>query len=56
MSAGLLNKEERQAAWEKDCLRWRHKVLTGKHAHWCPCWDELPVDETTPEWPCGCYE
>jgi hypothetical protein len=29
-------------------------VLTGKHAHWCPDWDYLPIDETTPEWPCPC--
>lgn len=41
--------------WRRDCLRWRGRVLTGKYAHWCFEWDELPVDETcTNEWPCGC--
>jgi hypothetical protein len=40
--------------WVRDCLLWRKRVLTGKHAHWCDDWDGLPVDETTPEWPCAC--
>jgi hypothetical protein len=40
--------------FDRDCMRWRGKVLTGKFAHWCEEWDGLPVDETTPEWPCGC--
>lgn len=40
--------------WQDDCLHWRGYVLTGKHAHYCPMYDGLPVDETTPEWPCGC--
>jgi hypothetical protein len=42
--------------WEEDCLEWRGSVLTGKHAHWCPEWDDLPIDETCAEWPCGCAE
>lgn len=42
--------------WEADCIRWRGKMLNGYHAHWCIEWDGLPVDETTPEWPCGCGE
>ena len=41
--------------WRKDCLHWRGKVLTGAKSHWCDEWDGLPVDETTPEWPCGCW-
>ena len=45
---------EPSADWIEDCLRWRGKVLTGKHTHWCPHWDYLPIDETTPEWPCPC--
>jgi hypothetical protein len=45
---------EPSADWIEDCLRWCGKVLTGKHAHWCPHWDYLPIDETTPEWPCPC--
>jgi len=40
--------------WVEDCKRWRGKVLTGEHSHWCPDWDLLPIDETTPEWPCVC--
>lgn len=37
-----------------DSLHWRGRVLTGRHAHWCVEWDDLPIDETCPEWPCGC--
>jgi hypothetical protein len=40
--------------WIDDCIKWRGRVLTGKHGHWCGEWDDLPVDETTDEWPCGC--
>jgi hypothetical protein len=40
--------------WKEDCMKWRGKVLTGAKAHWCYEWDGLPVDETTPEWPCNC--
>lgn len=41
--------------WVIDCLRWRGDELMGKYCHWCFDWDGLPVDETTPEWPCGCF-
>lgn len=37
-------------------MHWRTRVLTGKYSHWCYEWDELPVDETCMEWPCGCKE
>jgi len=47
---------EPSADWIEDSMRWRGKVLTGKHAHWCPDWDFLPIDETCPEWPCPCSE
>jgi len=47
---------EREQEWRQDCLRWRDKVLTGRFRHWCFEWDGLPVDETTQEWPCGCFE
>lgn len=40
--------------WREDSKRWRGRVLTGKHGHWCPDWDFLPIDATTPEWPCPC--
>lgn len=43
--------------WIDDCNKWRGKVLTGRFAHWCCEWDELPVDETTMEiTSCRCYE
>lgn len=44
----------RMNAWDADCMKWRGHLLRGKHAHWCWDWDLLPVDETCPEWPCGC--
>ena len=40
--------------WVEDSLHWRGKVLVGKYAHWCPDWDDLPIDETCREWPCTC--
>jgi hypothetical protein len=27
--------ESFQAEWERDCLHWRGKVLTGHFSHWC---------------------
>ena len=44
-----------KAEWEADCMRWRGRTLTGRYPHWCWDWDGLPVDDTTPEWPCACY-
>jgi hypothetical protein len=41
--------------WFDDCMHWRGKVLEGRYRHWCFDWDELPVDETTGEFPCGCF-
>jgi hypothetical protein len=40
--------------WRKDCLKWRGRVLTGSLGHWCDEWDGLPIDQTTPEFPCKC--
>jgi len=40
--------------WERECLRWHKRILTGEKAHWCDDWDGLPVDETCTEWPCSC--
>lgn len=42
--------------WELDCMHWRGKVLTGLYAHWCRDWDDLPIDESCPEWPCVCEQ
>jgi hypothetical protein len=45
------------AHWIEDCNHWWGKVLTGKKAHWCPDWDDLPIDETCDEIKCClCYE
>lgn len=38
----------------EDCMKYRGRLLTGKYRHWCPDWDFLPIDETCPEFPCGC--
>jgi hypothetical protein len=38
----------------EDCWKWRRALLTGKYAHWCAEWDDLPIDETCAEWPCEC--
>ena len=35
--------------WKEDCLHWWGKVLTGPGAHWCPDWDDLPIDDTCEE-------
>lgn len=40
--------------WLADCKKWRGRQLTGQFGHYCEEWDGLPVDETTPEWPCSC--
>ena len=42
--------------WVQDCLYWRGKVLKGDHRHWCPDWDFLPIDSTSIEYPCACYQ
>ena len=50
------NSHKELTEWEADCLKWRGKILTGKHAHWCMDWDDLPIDETCSEWPCACAD
>jgi len=35
--------------WREDCLYWWGKVLVGECAHWCPDWDDLPIDTTCGE-------
>lgn len=40
--------------WELDCMYWMGQVLTGDYAHWCPDWDDLPIDETCLEFSCCC--
>ena len=43
--------------WVDDCMHWRGVVLTGKKAHWCSEWDDLPVDESCREFKaCRCFD
>ena len=39
--------------WVADCYLYWGYTLTGKHAHWCPEWDFLPVDESCGEFHLG---
>jgi len=38
--------------WIEDSMDWWGYVLTGEYAHWCPDWDDLPIDETKKEFIC----
>ena len=41
--------------FEKECLRWHGRNLTGNYAHYCPDWDYLPIDDTCVEFQsCTC--
>jgi len=40
--------------WVADSTKFRGKVLTGRYAHWCDDFDNLPVDETCEEFENGC--
>ena len=43
--------------WVKACMHWYGYVLTGKYAHWCNDWDDLPIDDTCEEIACcTCFE
>lgn len=42
-------KNEPSDDWKEDCMKWWGKILTGDKAHWCPEWDDLPIDETCDE-------
>ena len=43
--------------FERESLKWRGVVLAGKYRHWCAEWDDLPTDETCPEFEvCSCFE
>jgi hypothetical protein len=40
--------------WIDDCMEFYGSVLTGKKSHWCPEWDDLPIDETCSEFNACC--
>ena len=49
--------KERARLWEKECMHYIGRILTGKQAHYCYNWDGLPVDETTGEYAvCECFK
>lgn len=43
-----------KARLQASFLHWRGRLPAGKHAHECPDWDGLPIDELCPEWSCPC--
>ena len=41
--------------FEKECIRWHGRNLTGKYVHYCSDWDYLPIDDTCVEFQsCTC--
>lgn len=41
--------------FEKDCMAYHGKILTGKYKHFCPDWDDMPIDDTCFEYQfCTC--
>lgn len=49
-------KKAKLTQWEEDCLHWMGLILTGDYKHYCPDWDDLPIDETCAEFGgCTCY-
>lgn len=52
----MKNKKNHSQEWIDDCLRFHGIVLDGDFVHWCSEWDDLPIDETLPEFEfCICY-
>lgn len=42
--------------WLDVSLRWHGRPLVGNHRHFCNDWDDLPIDETCPEFDgCTCW-
>jgi hypothetical protein len=46
--------EKTRQEWERDCLHWHGRLLSGEYWHWCYAYNGLafPIDETTPEFAC----
>ena len=51
-----MSKSRKNHTWDEDCLHWMGMILTGDYKHYCPDWDDLPIDETCGEfgW-CTCF-
>jgi hypothetical protein len=47
-----LQNARRVEQWADDCRLSRGRILQGRYMHRCPKFG--PMDETCPEWPCGC--
>lgn len=44
-----------QEIWQGECMRWYGEILAGDFCHYCIEWDDLPIDETCPEFAvCKC--
>jgi hypothetical protein len=41
--------------WANECMHFYGRVLTGRHGHYCPDWDYLPLDETCPDVYAHCH-
>lgn len=51
-----MSKNRKNHTWDEDCLHWMGMILTGDYKHYCPDWDDLPIDETCTEFGgCTCY-
>ena len=45
-----------QEEWFTVCARYHGRVLEGQFCHFCNDWDDLPIDETCPEFDgCTCF-
>lgn len=52
-----MNVDQNQTTrWVDACDKSRGRTLAGIHAHYCIEYNDVPVDETCPEWPCTCFE
>lgn len=41
--------------FDAECLIYYGERLTGEFAHWCVTWNQLPIDESCPEFAiCDC--
>lgn len=52
-----MGERETQTDFERDCIKERGRILTGKFRHYCWEWDGMTMDETCPEFwdTCTCF-